>query len=207
MSLPLLVVVGARPNFVKVAPVWHALAEIGVAQRLLHTGQHYDHALSGSFLEQLALPEPDVSLGVGPGTHAVQTGAALVGVERVLMERPHSGVLVAGDVNSTLAAALAAAKLGVPVIPPRGRPALGGLDDARGDQPRPVRSLVGLAAVSDSGRGRNALRRGHRARPRRAGRQHDDRHVVPVGRPRARRRGTSPGRAAERTFVQVLEND
>jgi len=116
VSSPLLVVVGARPNFVKVAPVWHALAEIGVAQRLLHTGQHYDHALSGSFLEQLALPEPDVSLGVGPGTHAVQTGAALVGVERVLMERPHSGVLVAGDVNSTLAAALAAAKLGVPVI-------------------------------------------------------------------------------------------
>lgn len=116
MTAPLLVVVGARPNFVKIAPVWHALAERGVVQRLLHTGQHYDHALSGSFLEQLELPEPDVSLGVGPGTHAVQTAAALVGVERVLTETDHAAVLVAGDVNSTLAAALAAAKLGVAVI-------------------------------------------------------------------------------------------
>lgn len=116
MSPPLLVVVGARPNFVKIAPVWHALSTIGVSQRLLHTGQHYDHALSGSFLEQLALPEPDVFLGVGPGTHAQQTAAALVGVERTLLDTPHAAVLVAGDVNSTLAAGLAASKVGVPVI-------------------------------------------------------------------------------------------
>lgn len=116
MTLPLLVVVGARPNFVKIAPVWHALAELGVAQRLLHTGQHYDHALSGSFLEQLHLPQPDVFLGIGPGTHAEQTAAALVGVERVLLDTPHAAVLVAGDVNSTLAAGLAAAKVDVPVI-------------------------------------------------------------------------------------------
>jgi UDP-N-acetylglucosamine 2-epimerase (non-hydrolysing) len=113
---PLLVVVGARPNMVKVAPVWHALAALGVDQRLLHTGQHYDHALSGSFLEQLDLPDPDVSLGVGSGTHGEQTAAALIGVERVLLESSHAAVLVAGDVNSTLAAGLAAVKLDVPVI-------------------------------------------------------------------------------------------
>ena len=76
---PLIVVVGTRPNFVKVAPVWRALAHAGVDRRLLHTGQHYDHALSASFLEQLELPEPDVSLGVGSGTHAEQTAGALVG--------------------------------------------------------------------------------------------------------------------------------
>jgi len=116
VTRPLLVVVGARPNFVKVAPVWHALAELGVPQRLLHTGQHYDHALSGSFLQQLELPEPDVLLGIGAGTHGEQTAAALVGVERVLLDAPHAAVLVAGDVNSTLAAALAASKLGIPVI-------------------------------------------------------------------------------------------
>jgi UDP-N-acetylglucosamine 2-epimerase (non-hydrolysing) len=116
VSAPLLVVVGARPNIVKVAPVWHALAEAGLPQRLLHTGQHYDHALSGSFLEQLGMPAPDVSLAVGSGTHAEQTAGALTGVERVLLDDEHAAVLVAGDVNSTLAAALAAAKLGVPVI-------------------------------------------------------------------------------------------
>lgn len=116
MTKPLLVIVGARPNMVKVAPVWHALAERRIEQRLLHTGQHYDHALSGSFFEQLDLPDPDVSLSVGSGTHAEQTAAALVGVERVLLESEYAAILVAGDVNSTLAAALAAAKVGVPVI-------------------------------------------------------------------------------------------
>ena len=116
MSAPLLVVVGARPNMVKVAPVWHALAARGIEQRLLHTGQHYDHALSGSFLEQLELPDPSIFLGIGSGSHAEQTAAALVGVEHALLEDEYGAVLVAGDVNSTLAAALAAAKIGVPVI-------------------------------------------------------------------------------------------
>jgi UDP-N-acetylglucosamine 2-epimerase (non-hydrolysing) len=111
-----LVVVGARPNFVKVAPVWLALRERDVPCRLLHTGQHYDRALSDSFIDQLGLPAPDVMLGVGSGTHAEQTAAVLVGVERDLMEHPATAVLVAGDVNSTLASALAAAKLGVPVL-------------------------------------------------------------------------------------------
>jgi UDP-N-acetylglucosamine 2-epimerase (non-hydrolysing) len=114
MSGHVLAVVGARPNFVKVAPVLRALAG-QTPVRLLHTGQHYDHALSGSFLEQLGMPAPDHHLGVGSGTHAEQTAAVLVGMERVLADAPAELVLVAGDVNSTLAAALAAVKALVPV--------------------------------------------------------------------------------------------
>jgi UDP-N-acetylglucosamine 2-epimerase (non-hydrolysing) len=110
-----LAVVGARPNFVKMAPVVAALADGGVDVRLLHTGQHYDRALSDGFIEQLGMPRPDANLGVGSGSHAEQTAAALTGVEADLIDHPADLVLVAGDVNSTLAAALAAAKLRVPV--------------------------------------------------------------------------------------------
>jgi UDP-N-acetylglucosamine 2-epimerase (non-hydrolysing) len=111
-----LVVMGARPNFVKLAPLYHALAESGrVSLRLLHTGQHYDRALSGTFLEQLGLPAPDHYLGVGSGSHAEQTAAVLIGTEGVLREHRPALMVAAGDVNSTLAAALAAAKLHVPV--------------------------------------------------------------------------------------------
>jgi UDP-N-acetylglucosamine 2-epimerase (non-hydrolysing) len=110
------VVVGARPNFVKAAPLYHALAgNQGVAVELLHTGQHYDRALSDAFLEQLRLPRPAHHLGVGSGSHAAQTAAVLAGVEDVLLADPPAAVVVAGDVNSTLGAALAAAKLHVPV--------------------------------------------------------------------------------------------
>ena len=111
------VVVGARPNFVKAAPLVHALVEVGdVDVELIHTGQHYDRALSEGFFEQLDIPAPTHHLGVGSGTQAEQTAAVLVGVERVLAERPPDALVVAGDVNSTMGAALAAAKLGVPVV-------------------------------------------------------------------------------------------
>jgi UDP-N-acetylglucosamine 2-epimerase (non-hydrolysing) len=117
VSSSVLVVVGARPNFVKVAPVLHALAGMAdVTAEVLHTGQHYDRRLSDSFLEQLDFPATDHHLGVGSGTHAEQTAAVMVGVERVLLEGSYDAVLVPGDVNSTLAAALAASKLGVGVI-------------------------------------------------------------------------------------------
>jgi UDP-N-acetylglucosamine 2-epimerase (non-hydrolysing) len=117
MTRRLLYVVGARPNFVKLAPVVHALAERpGIEGRVLHTGQHYDHALAGAFLEQLSFPQPDYSLGVGSGTHAEQTGAVMVGLERVLGEERFDALIVGGDVNSTLAAALVAVKAGVPVV-------------------------------------------------------------------------------------------
>ncbi|MEA2623225.1 MAG: hypothetical protein QOH61_2135 [Chloroflexota bacterium] len=112
---PLVHVVGARPNFVKAAPVLRALAAAGVPQRLVHTGQHYDPLLSDVFFRDLELPEPDVSLGVGSGSHATQTAALLVALEREFLERPPARVVVYGDVNSTLAAALVCAKLGIPV--------------------------------------------------------------------------------------------
>jgi UDP-N-acetylglucosamine 2-epimerase (non-hydrolysing) len=111
-----LAVVGARPNFVKAAPVISALEEIeGISVRVLHTGQHYDRALSGGFIERLGMREPDANLEVGSGTHGEQTAGVLTGVERDLLDHPADMVLVAGDVNSTMGAALAAAKLHVPV--------------------------------------------------------------------------------------------
>jgi UDP-N-acetylglucosamine 2-epimerase (non-hydrolysing) len=109
-------VVGARPNFVKMAPVIAALDECAdVAQRIVHTGQHYDARLSAEMLSDLEFPEPDVFLGVGSGTHGQQTARALEAFEHVLLEQQADLVCVGGDVNSTLAAALAAVKLGVPV--------------------------------------------------------------------------------------------
>ena len=108
--------VGARPNFVKMAPVVDAMRRRGHTRQLVvHTGQHYDRRLSGDILDDLGFPDPDVCLEVGSGTHGDQTGKVLVGFEQVLMERRPDLVVVAGDVNSTLACALAAAKLGVPV--------------------------------------------------------------------------------------------
>jgi UDP-N-acetylglucosamine 2-epimerase (non-hydrolysing) len=110
-------VVGARPNFMKAAPVHRALAELAPDLELLlvHTGQHYDPDMSDVFLDQLELPKPDVFLGVGSGTHGEQTAKALVGIEAVLLEQRPDLVVVPGDVNSTLAGALAAAKLDVPI--------------------------------------------------------------------------------------------
>jgi UDP-N-acetylglucosamine 2-epimerase (non-hydrolysing) len=109
-------VVGARPNFVKMAPVIAGLgAHAHIRQRIIHTGQHYDVRLSAEILADLNLRPPDVFLGVGSGTHGAQTARTLEGVERVLLEAPPSLVCVAGDVNSTLAGALAAAKLGIPI--------------------------------------------------------------------------------------------
>ncbi len=110
----LLHVVGARPNFMKAAPVLDALgARSGVRQLLVHTGQHYDHAMSDAFFEDLGLPTPDVNLGVGSGTHAEQTARIMLGFEPVLDEHRPEWVIVYGDVNSTVACALVAAKKGV----------------------------------------------------------------------------------------------
>jgi UDP-N-acetylglucosamine 2-epimerase (non-hydrolysing) len=112
-----LYVVGARPNFMKVAPVFHELnARLPSARQVIvHTGQHYDLEMSDIFVGELDLPEPDHQLGVGSAGHGAQVGRALEGVERVLLSEKPRMVVVAGDVNSTLAGALAAAKLGIPV--------------------------------------------------------------------------------------------
>ncbi|MBX3029939.1 MAG: UDP-N-acetylglucosamine 2-epimerase (non-hydrolyzing) [Chloroflexi bacterium] len=108
-------VVGARPNFIKAAPVIDALAALEVPQWLVHTGQHYDPLLSDVFFRDLGLPAPDVSLGVGSGSHGHQTGALLAALEDEFVARPPAWVVVYGDVNSTLAAALVCAKLLIPV--------------------------------------------------------------------------------------------
>ncbi|HEY0933391.1 MAG TPA: UDP-N-acetylglucosamine 2-epimerase (non-hydrolyzing) [Trebonia sp.] len=115
MSATITHVLGARPNFVKAAPVIRALAAHGHTQRVVHTGQHYDERMSDVFFVQLGLPKPDVNLGVGSGTQATQTADVLVGLEREFLDtRPALAVLY-GDVNSTVGAALAGAKLGVPL--------------------------------------------------------------------------------------------
>ncbi|HEX6821038.1 MAG TPA: UDP-N-acetylglucosamine 2-epimerase (non-hydrolyzing) [Candidatus Sulfotelmatobacter sp.] len=107
-------VVGARPNFMKAAPVLRALAlHSAVRQSLVHTGQHYDSAMSDVFFQQLQMPVPDCNLGVGSGTHAQQTAAVLTAIEPVLLERKPDLVLVYGDVNSTIAAALVCSKVGI----------------------------------------------------------------------------------------------
>ncbi|CAN5608255.1 UDP-N-acetylglucosamine 2-epimerase (non-hydrolyzing) [soil metagenome] len=108
-------VVGARPNFIKAAPVMAALGALGAPQRLVHTSQHYDPLLSDVFFRDLSLPQPDVSLGVGSGSQARQTAALLVALETTFEERRPAAVVVSGAVNSTLAAALVCAKLLVPM--------------------------------------------------------------------------------------------
>ncbi len=109
-------VVGARPQFIKAAVVSRALARIpGIRERWIHTGQHYDPELSQLFFDELAIPPPEVNLGVGSGPHATQTARMLEGIEKVFdLNRPDM-VLVYGDTNSTLAAALVASKVAIPV--------------------------------------------------------------------------------------------
>jgi UDP-N-acetylglucosamine 2-epimerase (non-hydrolysing) len=109
-------VAGTRPNFMKVAPILRALAARKLPLRLIHTGQHYDAAMSDVFFRDLGMPAPDAHLKAGGGTHAEQTAAVLVGVEADLMATRPRVVVVVGDVTSTFAAALAAAKLGIPVV-------------------------------------------------------------------------------------------
>jgi len=114
----ILCVVGARPNFMKIAPLMRAFSESGTAlsASLLHTGQHYDAAMKHSFFEQLSIPEPDIDLEVGSGSHAVQTAEIMRRFEPVLDEINPAAVLVVGDVNSTIACALVAVKKSIPVI-------------------------------------------------------------------------------------------
>jgi len=110
-------IVGARPNFMKAAPLYRALTQSGddFTVRLVHTGQHYDEIMSDIFFNQLGLPEPDIYLEVGSGSHAVQTAAIMTRYEELLIASPSDLVLVVGDVNSTMACALVAKKLHIEV--------------------------------------------------------------------------------------------
>jgi UDP-N-acetylglucosamine 2-epimerase (non-hydrolysing) len=107
-------VVGARPNFMKAGPVVGALGRRGVEQLVIHTGQHYDRQMSEVFFSELGLPQPDVNLGVGSGSQAVQTAALLTALEPALLELDPALVLVYGDINSTLATSIVASKLDLP---------------------------------------------------------------------------------------------
>ena len=109
-------IAAARPNFMKVAPLYHALAaEPWCRPFVVHTGQHYDANMSDAFFRDLRLPEPDFNLGVGSGTHAEQTGGVMIAYEKVCVRDRPDWIVVVGDVNSTAACALVATKLGIPV--------------------------------------------------------------------------------------------
>lgn len=109
-------IAAARPNFMKVAPLYHELAKADwCLTHLVHTGQHYDFNMSDAFFRDLGLPEPDFHLGVGSGTHAEQTGGVMIAYERLCLRRRPDWSIVVGDVNSTMACTLVAAKLGIPV--------------------------------------------------------------------------------------------
>lgn len=114
----LVCVVGARPNFMKMAPIMQALQNVDhlIKPYLVHTGQHYDQAMKDTFFQQLGIPEPDTDLGVGSGTHAVQTANIMLKFEPVLDEVKPFAVLVVGDVNSTIACGLVAVKKQIPLI-------------------------------------------------------------------------------------------
>jgi UDP-N-acetylglucosamine 2-epimerase len=116
MNLRMMLVAGARPNFMKVAPIWHEVRKReGVSAVVVHTGQHYDANMSDVFFVELGLPKPDEFLGVGSGTHAEQTAKVMLAFEPVLQKYEPDVVVVVGDVNSTLACALVAVKMGIRV--------------------------------------------------------------------------------------------
>ena len=113
-------IAGARPNFMKIAPIIQAIKEeqmeeVDICFRLVHTGQHYDRNMSESFFEQLGIPNPDINLGAGGGTQAEQTASIMIGYEKLLMDKPSSLCLVVGDVTSTMACAITAQKMHIPV--------------------------------------------------------------------------------------------
>ena len=117
MSVTIHLIAAARPNFMKVAPLYHALKATDWAEPVLvHTGQHYDRNMSNAILEDLRVPAPDFHLGVGSGSHAEQTGNVMIAYEKICLEHRPDWIVVVGDVNSTAACAMVGAKLWIPVI-------------------------------------------------------------------------------------------
>lgn len=114
MTGPVILVVGARPNFMKIAPIHAELKRRGIDRILLHTGQHYDENMSKVFFDDLGMPQPDIYLGIGSGSHATQTAKVMVEFEKVCKEHKPSMVIVVGDVNSTVACSMVCAKESIP---------------------------------------------------------------------------------------------
>ena len=115
MNIPIALVVGARPNFVKASPLYRVMRERKIPTLIIHTGQHYDYELSKKFFEDFALEKPEIDLGVGSGNHGEQTGKIMIELEKVLINIKPSLVAVFGDVNSTIATALVTSKLYIPL--------------------------------------------------------------------------------------------
>ena len=111
---PIILVVGARPNFMKIAPIYAELQSRGQELILLHTGQHYDDNMSKVFFDDLGMPKPDIYMGIGSGSHAYQTGTVMIEFEKICQEKDPSMVVVVGDVNSTVACTIVCAKMGIP---------------------------------------------------------------------------------------------
>lgn len=155
------VVAGARPNFMKVAPVIDAFQHYPQFQVfLIHTGQHYDSGMSGSFFKDLGIPEPHINLGVGSGSHAVQTAGVMIGFEQICIEERPDWVIVVGDINSTLACALTARKMGIRVAHVEA-----GLRSGDMSMPEEINRLCtdaisDLLFTTDEGAGANLLREG-----------------------------------------------
>ena len=116
MTQPIILVVGARPNFMKIAPIYAELSKRGENLLLLHTGQHYDDNMSKVFFDDLGMPKPDLYLGIGSGSHAYQTATVMIEFEKICMENNPSMVVVVGDVNSTVACSIVCAKLRIHVL-------------------------------------------------------------------------------------------
>ena len=114
MIKPIILVVGARPNFMKIAPIYAELKSRGQELILLHTGQHYDDNMSKVFFDDLGMPKPDIYMGIGSGSHAYQTGTVMIEFEKTCQEKDPSMVVVVGDVNSTVACTIVCAKMGIP---------------------------------------------------------------------------------------------
>ena len=113
--MKIMTIIGARPQFIKAAPVSFALKAAGLIEFILHTGQHYDQMMSDVFFKEMGIPKPDLNIDVGSGSHGYQTGQMLIRIEQALMDESPDRVLIYGDTNSTLAGALAARKLHIPV--------------------------------------------------------------------------------------------